>query len=426
MFSAMDVWSVGAQFRLTWHWPPADVKPLSSVLRRRRVETGASGAAGSPPPLITLHFSGDMELRGGGLTEVQGSLYLARAGDVVYSRIDVRSGAIGVVPANLPEVAVSGEYPVYEVDRRAAFPEYVKLVFRSQAFRRAINSLISGTSGRKRVQPASLESIAVPLPALPVQAAVVAHDAAARAAVAAAMLRLEALSAELSAIFLARCPGAALDSKWLTVRWRDVPGWDLYSARAAAFRRANPEFRPLSDIAAEATELVRPWDDPEKEWPVYGVNNKEGVFFSHYQKGRDFNAPYKRIRKDWFFHNPTRSSVGSLGVVPDVPDDAITSPEYQVWRIKDDTPPEYVAAVIATEFFLRLIRFHRVGAVKQRLYVDDLLRIRVPQLSDDEQARIAAERHASVRRLAAARAQAAAVSVEVEEMILGTRPVPSR
>ena len=89
---------------------------------------------------------------------------------------------------------------------------------------------------------------------------------------------------------------------------------------------------------------------------MFGVNNKDGVFLNSYQKGSTFNAPYKRIRKDWFFHNPTRSNVGSLGIVPDVPEDAITSPEYQVWRIRPDATesllPGYVACLIQTPFFL--------------------------------------------------------------------------
>ncbi len=52
-------------------------------------------------------------------------------------------------------------------------------------------------------------------------------------------------------------------------------------------------------------------------------NNKEGLFFSHRQKGKDFNAPYKRIQKDWLFHNPTRSSVGPNGKYPNHSADTI-------------------------------------------------------------------------------------------------------
>ena len=163
-----------------------------------------------------------------------------------------------------------------------------------------------------------------------------------------------------------------LNQRWLVARWSDLIALDMKSARAAIFRLDNPTFRPLREFAEEATYLVKPWEEPEKDWPVYGVNNKDGVFFSHFQKGNDFNAPYKRIRKDWFFHNPTRSSVGSLGIVPDVPTDAITSPEYQVWRINSGLLPGFVATLIGTQLFIDLIQIHRVGAVKQRLYVENL------------------------------------------------------
>ncbi len=170
----------------------------------------------------------------------------------------------------------------------------------------------------------------------------------------------------------------SLATHHIVVSWRDLPRWDLKTARAATFRLAHPHFRPLGDFAEEATELVRPWDRPEAEWPVYGVNNEQGVVFSHRQRGDTFNAPYKRIRKDWFFHNPTRANVGSLGCVPDVPEDAITSPEYQVWRLRGELLPPFVEILLQTSYFREQIACHRVGAVKQRLFVHNLLDIPIP------------------------------------------------
>ncbi len=60
-------------------------------------------------------------------------------------------------------------------DAAIALPEYVKLLFRMGSFRERINSLISGASGRKRVEPSTLESIEVPLPPLTTQQAIVAY-----------------------------------------------------------------------------------------------------------------------------------------------------------------------------------------------------------------------------------------------------------
>jgi hypothetical protein len=186
----------------------------------------------------------------------------------------------------------------------------------------------------------------------------------------------------------------------------------------------------MGDFIEGATELVRPSAKPEKDWPIYGVNNKKGVFLNSYQKGKTFNAAYKRIRKDWFFHNPTRCNVGSLGIVSDVPDDAITSPEYQVWRVKqgmsDTMLPNFLAVLIKTLFFIDLVQFNRVGAVKQRMYVENLCQLRIPYLPPAEQWNYASAHEAALADIREAEVRLSRIQKDVEAMILGTMPVPAK
>ncbi|MCB9844616.1 MAG: hypothetical protein H6811_01320 [Phycisphaeraceae bacterium] len=198
------------------------------------------------------------------------------------------------------------------------------------------------------------------------------------------------------------------------VRWRDSVRWDIKSARATAFRRAHPHFRPLEDFAEEATVSVNPASAPDHAWPVYGVNNTSGVFLSHHQRGSDFNSTYKRIEKDWFFHNPTRANVGSLGRVPDVPVDAITSPEYQVWRLTGSLTPDFVEVLLHTRFFLDMVDCHRVGAVKERLFVSNLLEIPVPDVSPAQQRAIVAVFDRARQRAGELRARADALDAAAE------------
>jgi len=94
---------------------------------------------------------------------------------------------------------------------------------------------------------------------------------------------------------------SAILRRLMVVNWCDLPRWDIKTGRASAFRLAHPDFLPLGHFAEEATELVRPWEAPDKDWPVYGVNNEAGVVFSHFQRGNTFNAPYKHIRKTGSF-----------------------------------------------------------------------------------------------------------------------------
>lgn len=382
-----------------------------------------------PEHFVTLRFGGGIEPRDlDGDPNFKGNLFWAEAGDLIYSKIDCRNGAIGIIPKEFPRVAVTSEFPIYKVRRDAVVAEYIWLVFQTKRFLDFINGMVSGTSGRKRVQPDELESVEIPLPEKAIQQAIVDKWQEAVCVVDRVQAELGRISDELNAWLMRQTNSEFFLRSWLALGWNDLKRWDVKTARAAAFRLAHPKFVPFATYAEEATHMVKPFQDPNHEWPVYGVNNKEGVFFSHKQLGSEFNAPYKRIQKDWFFHNPTRSSVGSLGHVPEVPKDAITSPEYQVWKLRDlgaeSLLPNFVAVLIRTKWFVRVVQFHRVGAVKQRLYVENLLEMPVPKFPRVLQERIATTRASALVKLAAASQRAEVVKQEVEEMILGVRPVP--
>jgi type I restriction enzyme S subunit len=209
------------------------------------------------------------------------------------------------------------------------------------------------------------------------------------------------------------------------LQWPELLRWDLKSARAAAFRAAHPAFRPFGEFIEESTEIVHPSREPTHNWPVYGVSNREGVGFSHFQLGKSFNSAYKRIRKDWFFHNPTRANVGSLGRVPDVPVDAITSPEYQVWKIKRGLVPQFVEILIHLPFFLDLIDCHRVGAVKERLFVENLYEIPIPVLTEGDQVLVIDRWHNAQKEIAAARERVRTLEAELPKIVYQELDTPS-
>lgn len=434
LFQDLRRWSVNSFYTIRWKWPSESIKPLAAALERKVITINKARTDPGDIVLISLHFDGEMEPRDASADGFKGRLFLAEPGDVVYSKIDVRHGAIGVVPDSLPRIAVSSEFPVYHVRPDVALPHYVRLLFRTEAFRRQINSLISGASGRKRIQPSDLEEVEVPLPHLDIQRAIVAFWQESEAAVESARKALSEPVADLNRrllqLYRKDRSRDVIHSRYFALNFKDLAAWDVKSGRASAFRLACPTFRPMGDFIEDVTELVRPSAEPDKDWPVYGVNNKEGVFLNSYQKGDTFNAAYKRLRKDWFFHNPTRCNVGSLGIVPDVPEDAVTSPEYQVWRIKASAPkpmlPGFVAVLIQTPFFIDLVQFNRVGAVKQRMYTENLCQLRIPYLAEHEQKGYADAREKALADLDAARARLAETRKEVEAMILGGKPIPTK
>jgi restriction endonuclease S subunit len=345
----------------------------------------------------------------------------------IYNRLFAWKESFDVVSEEFADCFVSSEFPQFIVNEQRLLPRYLYLFFLCRSTIEAVNALSIGSSAvsRNRFKEGFFLDIEIPLPPLSVQQAIVARWQQAQEAVNGAKLALQQvtdnLNQRLMSEYTAHSIEDVFEKRSLVSSFAELLRWDVKTARAAAFRHAYPSFKPLGEYAEDATVMVKPWKEPEKQWPVYGVNNKGGVFFNYHQAGKEFNAPYKRIQKDWFFHNPTRSSVGSLGIVSDVPDDAITSPEYQVWRIKQGMIPGYVAVLINTPFFIKLIQFHRVGAVKQRLYVENLLEICVPVLSQEEQQQIAADRKAALKQITQAEESAIVAKAEVEAFILGTK-----
>lgn len=432
LFQDLVRWDVGFFRQVAWEWPADILKPIGSVLERVICEIPRSDYQKGLRIIEKITFDGELvssELDHDG--QYKGRLFAARAGTLIYSKIRLKQGSIAVVPAKFQKVAVSAEYPVYNVKTELVLSDYILLVLRSAPFRSLLTGLSHGGSTKTRIHPSEFERLIVPLPKLDTQRTIVAFWHEAVTAVESAQQKLyqpvNALSARLLELYRKESPQDVLHSRFFTLDFKDLAAWDVKSGRASAFRLACPSFHPMGDFIEEATDLVRPFDSPEKNWPVYGVNNIEGIFLNGHQKGKGFKAAYKRIRKNWFFHNPTRCNVGSLGIVPDVPGDAITSPEYQVWRVKEDARdpilPGFLAVLIQTPFFIDLIQFNRVGAVKQRMYTENLCQLRVPYLPECEQRRYAQAREEALADLTSARDRLAQARKDVEDMILGIKKV---
>ena len=106
-------------------------------------------------------------------------MFAAWPGDVVFSRIDARNGAIGVLQESIAKAVVTTEFPVFVPVPDRLDGGFVKLVLRTGNFLAALRRKASGTSGRKRITPDAFADLRVPLPPLDEQRAIVAAHRAA-------------------------------------------------------------------------------------------------------------------------------------------------------------------------------------------------------------------------------------------------------
>ncbi|USQ95307.1 hypothetical protein [Caulobacter sp. RL271] len=144
--------------------------PIEALVTPRLQSTSAEKFSDLTP--ITVHLTGEISVRERD-EPFQGAMFVGYPGDIVFSKIDARLGAIGVIPDTIGAAVVTAEYPVHTPNPEALDAEYLKLVLRTGHFISDLRQKASGTSGRKRVSPEAFRSLRVPRPSLGEQRAIV-------------------------------------------------------------------------------------------------------------------------------------------------------------------------------------------------------------------------------------------------------------
>src|SRR5882724_5166151 len=80
------------------------------------------------------------------------SQYLAKAGQFIYSRIDARNGAMGLVPKELDGALVTGDFPTFTLDNRIIHPRFFAYLATREAFIEKCREASRGVTNRKRLK----------------------------------------------------------------------------------------------------------------------------------------------------------------------------------------------------------------------------------------------------------------------------------
>lgn len=96
--------------------------------------------------------------------------YVVRSGQLVYSRIDARNGAFGLVPRELDGAVVSGDFPVFNIVGDVD-PRFLIRVIQSRTFVARCAEPSRGVTNRQRLSEDVLLALPVMLPSRRLQAA---------------------------------------------------------------------------------------------------------------------------------------------------------------------------------------------------------------------------------------------------------------
>ncbi len=118
-------------------------------IRRRE-----AGKGHNPPQWLGMYFG-----------DSSSTWFAARAGDVVFSSIDLWKGCISVVPDEFDGALVTKEFPIYEVTDPRLCADFLWCLLRSRYYQRAFRAITTGHSNRRRTQSADFEDLEIVFPA---------------------------------------------------------------------------------------------------------------------------------------------------------------------------------------------------------------------------------------------------------------------
>jgi type I restriction enzyme S subunit len=159
---------------------------IGDLLRPRHETVDRSKHSFADLQPITIHFGGNISRRsvkdGRDYTM---ALKWVRPNDLVLSKIDLKNGAVGILPDDWSNAVVTTHFAVYEPDTTRVYPLYLRYLVQTGEFKRWLWANRSGADGRTEVKLPVFEDLEIPLPDLAEQQAIVAaYDAAVKAAAA--------------------------------------------------------------------------------------------------------------------------------------------------------------------------------------------------------------------------------------------------
>ena len=95
--------------------------------------------------------------------------FLIKDGQFLISKIDARNGAFGIVTNDLDKAVIMADFLNYDIDKNIINDKFLIAVLKTPYYMEQLDSLSSGTTGRKRINEQKFSKLCISLPPLEIQ-----------------------------------------------------------------------------------------------------------------------------------------------------------------------------------------------------------------------------------------------------------------
>jgi len=143
----------------------------------------------------------------------------------------------------------------------------------------------------------------------------------------------------------------------------------------------------LGDYIEPSGQITTLSDYPEQEFVILGVNNRQGIIETDIKLGEEVKQRYQRVSTGDIVYNPHRFNVGSIGLVSQEYEGGYVPAIYVVFKATnpDKVPATYIVWILKSDLYKQVIEAYdtKHGAVRANMTYDQLRRIRIPIIGDD-------------------------------------------
>lgn len=441
-FSDFQRWDPDSFQTIDWHWPPDIMKPIGSVLKKRKEKVDKNTFSFEDLQPITIHFDGSIDKRNveeG--REYSMDLFFARPGDIVVAKIDLKNGAVGIIPERWNNVVVTSHFAVYEPDRKKIIPEYFHRIIQTNFFRAHLWSNKVGAEGRKEVKLDFFEAENIPVPSLPLQEAILnrweqARDEITQRLSIANSHALEIENALLNLIGISILPPTQRRGAFV-LPWNALERWDIFFYRLDFVNLDDQLSKistlPLGDIL---NFVSRPWtstDFPNETFEYIEISNvSKGESITGSRPVSINNAPSRattRIKAGDILISTTRPYLGAFAIVPEKYDNCVCSSGFAVGDGLKTGKINKEFLLLSLKSFAGLKQMERrmTGGLYPAIVQGELEKIKIPMPDYGVQIEFVRKSKEAMKTInverQAAEKRKSEIEDEIEQLILGTKKI---
>lgn len=315
------------------------------------------------------------------------------AGQFLFSKIDARNGAFGIVPKELNGAVVTAEFPVFAVNAEKVIPEFLLLVMTSEEMTAYIKSMAQGSTNRKRLDETTFLKIQVPLPSMEEQMKMMAEYEAMLKKVVKIENEQDALPVKIQKEVFEKTNTTIKRNKStqrLSVSlFKEMETWSVENALGTLKVESDYPLVRIGDWieafmkdADGATLRVTPKKNPSGEYLYIGMEDVEkGTGRMNGFKGKigaEIRSGAMAVPHGYFIYGKLRPNLNKYWVNTKNEENVVCSTEFFVFSLKQGVDKAYFECVLSSDIIQEQVKRYITGTGLPRINADDFLHLQIP------------------------------------------------